>query len=256
MVDARHGSISRLTAAVIAATVLTACANAHASGGQPARNPSPMAATSAAHTPAPATEPLVAPAPLFDPSIDLRAAPVDVPLELRLPSLRLTAPVLGVGLNSKNVMDTPLGSASAPVWREVFWYRGSGIPGDATTATIAGHVDDVLGRPAIFARLKDLRVGDTVTVRNTRTGLAVDFLVTRTITYTLKQTVDPAVLAQIYGPGPVAGQGPAPSPDGLSHLTLITCAGNWIGSAGTFDHRLVVFAVGIPSAPTPERSRS
>jgi hypothetical protein len=256
MVDARRGSTSRLTAAVIAATVLAACANAQASGGQPTRRSSAVAATSAQPASAHPTEPLVAPVPLFDPSIDLRAGPVNVPLELRLPSLRLTAPVLGVGLNSKNVMDTPLGSASAPVWREVFWYRGSGIPGDATTATIAGHVDDVLGRPAIFARLKDLRVGDTVTVRDTRTGLAVDFLVTRTITYTLKQTVDPAVLAQIYGSGPVAGQGPQPSPDGLSHLTLITCTGNWIGSAGTFDHRLAVYAVGIPSAPMPDRSRS
>lgn len=256
MVDARRGSTGRLTVAVVAATLLTACANAQASGGQPARNSSPVTATSAVHAPAPASVPPVAPAPLFDPSIDLRAAPVDVPLELRLPSLRLTAPVLGVGLNSKNVMDTPLGSASAPVWREVFWYRGGGIPGDATTATIAGHVDDVLGRPAIFARLKDLRVGDTVTVRDTRTGLAVDFMVTRTITYTLKQTLAPAVLAQIYGSGPVAGQGPQPSPDGLAHLTLVTCTGNWIGSAGTFDHRLAVYAVGIPSAPTPDRSRS
>jgi hypothetical protein len=251
MVCARRGSTSRLTAALLAATLLAACANAQASGGQPARHSSPVASTSA--QPAPA---LLAPAPLFDPTIDLRGGPVVVPLELRLPSLRLTAPVLGVGLNAKNVMDTPLGSASDPVWREAFWYRGSGIPGDATTATIAGHVDDVLGRPAIFARLKDLRVGDAVTVRNTRTGLAVDFVVTRTVTYTLKQTVDPAVLAQIYGSGPVAGQGPQPSPDGLSHLVLITCAGNWIGSAGTFDHRLAVYAVGIPSAAVPDRSRS
>jgi hypothetical protein len=39
-------------------------------------------------------------------------------------------------------------------------------------------------------------------------------------------------------------------------LTLITCTGNWIGSAGTFDHRLAVYAVGIPSTSTPERSRS
>ena len=248
MLSARHGSHGRFTATLIAATVLAACANTQASRAQPARNPSPTAATSAAHAPAPAAEPLVVPAPLFDPSIDLRAAPVDVPLELRLPSLRLTAPVLGVGLNSKNVMDTPLGSASAPVWREVFWYRGGGIPGDATTATIAGHVDDVLGRPAIFARLKDLRVGDTVTVRDTRTGLAVDFLVTQKISYTLQKTLEPAILAQIYGSGPVAGLGPEPSPDGLAHLTLITCAGNWVNRMGTFDHRLVVYAVALPSA--------
>jgi Sortase domain len=256
MVHAYRGSTGRLTAALIAATLLTACANAQASGGQPARHPSPAAATSATPAPAQARQPVLAPAPLFDPGIDLRAGAVAVPLELQLPSLRLTAPVLGVGLNSKNVMDTPMGSAKDPVWEKVFWYRGSGVPGDATTATIAGHVDDVLGRPAIFARLKDLRVGDTVTVRDTRSGLAVDFLVTRTITYTLKQTVDPAVLAQIYGSGPVTGQGPQPSADGLAHLTLITCTGNWVGRIGTFDHRLAVYAVAIPSATTPDRSRS
>jgi Sortase domain len=248
MVYACRGSTGRLTAALIAATFLTACANAQASSGQPARQSSPVAATSAVPASAHATEPLITPSPLFDPSIDLRAGPVAVPLELRLPSLRITAPVLGVGLTPKNVMDTPKGSASDPVWRQVFWYRGSGIPGDATTATIAGHVDDVLGRPAIFARLKDLRPGDTVVVHDTRTGVDVDFLVTHSVTYTLKQTSDPAVLAQIYGTGPVSGQGPEPSADGVAHLTLITCTGNWMGAAGTFDHRLAVYAVALPSA--------
>jgi Sortase domain len=256
MVYACRGSTGRLTAALIAATFLAACANAQASSGQPARQSSPAVAASAVPASAPTTQPLPSLAPLFDPSIDLRDGAVAVPLELQLPSLRIIAPVLGVGLNSKNVMDTPMGSAKDPIWQKVFWYRGSGIPGDATTATIAGHVDDVLGRPAIFARLKDLRVGDTVTVRDTRSGLAVDFLVTQTITYTLKQTVDPAVLAQIYGSGPVTGQGPQPSPDGLAHLTLITCTGNWVGRIGTFDHRLAVYAVAIPSVSTPDRSRS
>jgi hypothetical protein len=256
MVYACRGSTRRLTAALMAAALLTACANAQASGGQPAGRLSPVAARSAMPASAHATEPLLALAPLFDPSIDLRAGPVQVPLELRLPTLRITAPVLGVGLTSKQVMDTPMGSAKDPVWQKVFWYRGGGIPGDATTATISGHVDDILGRPAIFARLKDLRPGDAIVVHDMQTGLDVDFQVTQTISYPLQKTLDPAVLAQIYGPGPVAGQGPEPSPDGLSHLTLITCAGNWVNRMGTFDHRLVVYAVGIPSASTPDRSRS
>jgi hypothetical protein len=255
MVYACRGSTGRLTAALMAALLLAACANAQASGGQPARQSSPAVAASAVPTSSPTTQPLPSLAPLFDPSIDLRAGAVAVPLELQLPSLEIIAPVLGVGLNSKNVMDTPMGSARDPVWQKVFWYRGGGIPGAATTATIAGHVDDVLGRPAIFARLKDLRVGDTVTVRDTRTGLAVDFVVTGTVSYTLKQTVDPAVLAQIYGSGPVTGQGPQPSPDGLAHLTLITCTGNWLGRIGTFDHRLAVYAVALPSATPHVRSR-
>jgi hypothetical protein len=250
MVCARRGSMTRLTAALIAAALLAACANAQASGGPPARHSSPVPATSTQPGSTHATEPLLAPTPLFDPSIDLRAGPVAVPLELRLPSLHITASVLGVGLTPKNVMDTPMGPPSDSVWRKVFWYRGSGAPGEATTATIAGHVDDVIGRPAIFARLKDLRPGDTVVVHDTRTNLDVDFLVTRSVTYTLKQTSDPAVLAQIYGTGPIRGQGPEPSADGVAHLTLITCVGNWVPTAGTFDHRLAVYAVALP-ATTP-----
>jgi sortase (surface protein transpeptidase) len=153
-------------------------------------------------------------------------------------------------------MDAPMGSANDPVWQRAFWYRGSGTPGNASTATIAGHVDDVLGRPALFARLKDLRPGDSIAVRDTRSGIDVDFVVTETVTYTLKQTLDPAVLAKIYGVGPVTGQGPQPSADGLSHLTLITCTGNWLNRIGTFDHRVAVYAVTLPSRPPPREARS
>src|SRR6202140_1212693 len=174
MLSARHGSPGRLTAALMAATVLAACGNPQAASAQPANQ-------------------LLAQAPLVDPSIDLRAGPVDVPLELRIPSLHISAPVLGVGLDAKNVMDAPKGSANDPVWHKAFWYRGGGIPGDATTATIAGHVDDVLGRPALFAHLKDLRRGDTIVVHDTQTNLDVEFVVTATVTYTLKQTLDHTV---------------------------------------------------------------
>src|SRR6202023_2158614 len=117
----------------------------------------------------PSANQLLVQAPLVDPGMDLRAGPVDVPVELRIPSLRISAPVLGVGLTRKNIMDTPTGSANDPVWRKVCWYRGGGIPGDATTATIAGHVDDVLGRPAILEHVKDLRMGDAVVVLDART---------------------------------------------------------------------------------------
>jgi len=247
----RRGSSGRLTAALIAAIVLAACAKAQASGGPTAHHPSPLASTAAQPAralpdSAQSTDRLLAPAPLFDPSVDLRAGPVDVPLELRIPALRISAPVLGVGLTPKSVMDTPMGPAKDPVWQKVFWYRGGGVPGDRSTATIAGHVDDVLGRPAIFARLKDLRPGDAIVVRDIRTGLEVHFLVTEIVSYTLRQTLDPAILGQIYGPGPVAGQGPQPSPDGRSHLTLITCTGHWVSGWVTYDHRLVVYAVNVP----------
>jgi sortase (surface protein transpeptidase) len=233
------------------ALVLAACGSSPAAGGPDTIRQSNVVWTSARQSSAPeasaqSSDQLLATAPLIDPGLDLRAGPVAMPLELQIPSLRISAPVLGVGITSTNVMDTPKGSANDPVWQKVFWYRGSGTPGSASTATIAGHVDDVLGRPAIFAHLKDLRAGDPIVVRDTRTGLDVRFLVTETVSYTLRQTLDPAVLAQIYGSGPVDGLGPQPSPDGLSHLTLITCTGRWISGWGTFDHRLVVYAVSVP----------
>jgi hypothetical protein len=253
MLSARHGSPGRFVAALMATTILAACGNAQASDSQPARQ------AAAATSPLPGAQPAIAPsaeqllvqAPLVDPSVDLRAGPVDVPVELRIPSLRIGAPVLGVGLNAKSVMDTPTGSANDPVWHKVFWYRGGGIPGDTTTATIAGHVDDVLGRPAIFAHLKDLKPGDRIVVHDTRTDVDVEFVVTATVIYTLKQTLDRTVLSRIYGSGPVDGQGPQPSPDGLAHLTLLTCTGHWVNGWGTFDHRLAVYAESLPLPLTP-----
>jgi sortase (surface protein transpeptidase) len=249
MLCARRGG--RLTAFVTTLAVLAACANAQAGGVQLALHPAPVAPTSADPSPAlppsaQSSDQLAVPTPLTAPGLDLRAGPVDVPLALQIPSLRISAPVLGVGITSNNLMDTPKGPANDPVWQKVFWYRGSGIPGAASTATIAGHVDDVLGRPAIFARLKDLRPGDAIVIRDLRTSLDIHYRVTESDTYSLRQTLDPAVLAQIYGPGPVAGLGAQPSPDGLSHLTLITCTGHWVRGSGTYDHRLVVYAVSEP----------
>jgi sortase (surface protein transpeptidase) len=184
-------------------------------------------------------QPIVA-RPLTDPGLDLRAGPVDVPLELRIPSLRINAPVLGVGITAENVMDAPKGLAADPVWQKAFWYRGGGIPGDSGTATLAGHVDDTLGRPAVFARLRELRPGDLIVVHDTRSGLDVRFTVIETATYSAQQAADPAVLAQIYGSGPVTGKGLLPASDGLAHLTLITCAGGFVN--GSYDQRLIVYA--------------
>src|SRR6202022_3648708 len=216
MLSARHGSPGQLTAALMAATVLAACGNAQARDGQQAPRPSPSTTTSAQASAQPAFAPsanqLLVQAPLVDPGMDLRAGPVDVPVELRIPSLRISAPVLGVGLTPKNVMDTPTGSANDPVWRKVFWYRGGGIPGDATTATIAGHVDDVLGRPAIFAHLKDLRRGDRIVVHDTQTDLDVEFVVTATVTYTLKQPLDNRSFRGSMGPGRPMARGRSPRP--------------------------------------------
>jgi sortase (surface protein transpeptidase) len=170
----------------------------------------------------------------------LSAGPVDVPLELRIPSIGVSAPVVGVGITAQNVMDAPKGPIGDPAWQTAFWYRGSGIPGESGTAAIAGHVDDPLGRPAIFARIQELLPGDLIVVHDTRSGLDIRFMVTQNTTYSVQQTADPSVLAEIYGDGPAFGRGPQPAADGLSHLSLITCTGYIVN--GSFDHHVVVYA--------------
>ena len=178
--------------------------------------------------------------PLFDPSLDLMAEPVPVPLELQIPYLKVKAPVVGVGLTKDYLMDAPKGDIGDPIWHTAFWYRGSGIPGEPGTATIAGHVNDPLGRFEIFARLQDLDPGDLIIVRYTELDIDIRFKVDQVKVYSVQESSKPEVLSQIYGEGPVAGKGPQPSIDGSAHLTLITCAGNIVN--GQFDHHIVVFA--------------
>jgi hypothetical protein len=148
--------------------------------------------------------------------------------------------MLGVGLTEKNVMDSPKGQIGDPVWHTAFWYRGSGIPGEPGTATVAGHVNDPLGNPEIFAHLQDLKSGDLIIIRAKSAAIDIRFTVDQVKIYSVKESSDPAVLTKIFGTGPVAGERPQPSPDGLSHLTLITCAGSIIN--GEFDHHTVVYA--------------
>lgn len=238
-----------LVAILLLAALLGACADKQRGGEQIAPLPSAAVSVQSTVEPTvrftiqptvePAAHPLI-PEPLIDPSLDLRAGPVDVPLELRIPSIQINAPVLGVGITSGDVMDAPQGLAADPVWQTAFWYRGSGIPGAVGTATLAGHVDDPGGRPAVFARLAELGSGDLIVVHDTRSGLDISFTVVKSEIYSTQQAADPAVLAQVYGSGPVSGKGPQPALDGLSHLTLITCAGGFVN--GSYDRRLVVYA--------------
>ena len=137
-------------------------------------------------------------------------------------------------------MDAPKGPIGDPVWHTAFWYRGSGIPGESGTATIAGHVTGPLGNPEIFAHLKKLRPGDAIIVHVKDSLVDIRYIVDQVEVYSIQESSDPDVLAKIYGVGFNEGTGPQPALDGLSHLTLITCAGRYAN--GEFDHHTVVFA--------------
>ncbi|MDQ1534921.1 MAG: hypothetical protein QOF28_2682 [Actinomycetota bacterium] len=247
-------SVRGRVASALIAGALVAGAVALPLRGKAVRVVRPVENTAAAAAAVPArpvtTEPkraavartLRVPAALTEAGLSLRAKPVAVPLQLRIPSIGVDASVLGVGLTAGNVMDAPMGRADDPVWQQAFWYRGSAVPGAASTALLAGHIDGG-GRLAVFAHIAELKKGDLIVVHDTRTDLDVRFAVTGAVAYTLAETTTPAVLTSMYGAGPVAGKPPQPSTDGLARLTLVTCAGTFVN--GTHDHRLVVYATRI-----------
>jgi sortase (surface protein transpeptidase) len=228
---------------LVVAAVLVGCGNKETGKPQSTASPSLILLPSVQPTLTPTVQltptPFI-PGPLFDPNLDLKAGPVEVPLYLRIPLLKVNAPVLGVGLTPNNVMDAPKGPMDDPIWHAAFWFRGSGIPGAPGTAAIAGHVNDVAGRPEIFYHLKDLKPGSLIIIHVSDANVDMSFFVDQVEVYSVQQSNDPAVLEKIFGAGPVAGTGPQPSLDGLSHLTLITCDGYIVN--GQFDHHVVVYA--------------
>lgn len=241
----RAPSKGRLAIVLLATALLvgtTTAPSAVTGGSDTPAGPPTSTPAAAARKPPPGTG-LAIPAALVDEGLDLRAGPVPVPLELHVPTIGLRTSVAGVGITSQDVMDAPMGPAGDPVWQQAFWYRGSAVPGSPSTALIAAHVSGPGGRPGAFARIGDLRPGDPIVLNDTRNGLAVRFSVTESTTYSIDEAGEPTTLGRIYGAGPVAGTEPQPSPDGLSRLTLITCAGTFRN--GTHDHRLVVYATRV-----------
>ncbi len=176
----------------------------------------------------------------YDPNIDIKAGPVEIPLVLQIPAIKVGAPILAVGQSADNAMDSPKGPWGDPVWSSAFWYRGSGIPGEPGTATITGHVNGLLGEARTFFYLKRLRPGDVIIIHVKNTFTDIHFTVDEVKRYSILESSTPEVLTRIYGSGPTTGEAAEAGADGLSHLTLITCSGYFVD--GVFDHHIVVYA--------------
>jgi sortase (surface protein transpeptidase) len=149
-----------------------------------------------------------------------RSAPLprSGPLRLRIPAIRVDAPLVPLGLQPDGSMQVPADFAVAG------WYVHAPTPGELGPAVLAGHVDSRAG-PAVFYRLATLRPGDRVTVSR-QDGRVAAFTVDRIARYPKARFPT----TEVYGDLPYPG------------LRLITCGGSFDPGAGHYRDNVVVFA--------------
>jgi sortase (surface protein transpeptidase) len=145
------------------------------------------------------------------------AATSSDPVKIRIPRLSIDAPVEFVGLTLRGTMGAP------SVYAHAGWYGYGTIPGQIGSAVIDGHVDDGFGLPGVFARLRDMRVGDDVFIE-TRKGDTLRFRVSG-----IEAFAHDAPTGLIF------------RRDDAARLNLITCDGRWDRADNTYAQRLVVF---------------
>ncbi|MFE5185639.1 class F sortase [Streptomyces sp. NPDC056628] len=148
-----------------------------------------------------------------------RALPPSPPDRIRIPAIRVDAPLTGLALTSSGSLDVP--PAERPDLAG--WYESGTTPGETGTAIVAGHVDNADG-PAVFYRLGALRRGGTIEVDRRDGGTAV-FTVDAVEVYDARNFPD----EKVYGP--------AARPE----LRVITCGGGYSRATG-YRGNVVVFA--------------
>lgn len=214
-----HRSVGN--AAIAAATALALCCGAwllHNGTGTHAP-PQPSAAQAGE-----AGEPGAADrrGPRADPGAARTAAaalPPSPPDRIRIPAIRVDAPLMGLRLTRTGSLGVP------PAERANLagWYEAGTMPGETGTAIVAGHVDNADG-PAVFYRLGALKKGSTIEVGR-RDGSTAVFSVHAVEVYDARAFPD----TKVYGA--------APRPE----LRVITCGGGYSRTTG-YQGNVVVFA--------------
>jgi sortase (surface protein transpeptidase) len=145
--------------------------------------------------------------------------PFSVADRVRIPAIRVDAPVMPVGLDT----DGWVGAPPPEDPNLAGWFTGAVSPGEKGTAVIVGHVDNKLG-PAVFYGLGALKKGNRVEVAR-RDGKTAVFEI-----YGIE------VFAKNNFPGDrVYGS------KGTPELRVITCGGGFSKQNG-YDGNVVVFA--------------
>ncbi|MFB7833967.1 class F sortase [Streptomyces sp. NPDC056056] len=129
--------------------------------------------------------------------------PPSTPLRVRVPAVRIDAPVTKVGLDADGWIEAPPPEEN----RLAGWFTGAVTPGERGTAVVVGHVD-VPGGRAVFYDLGALRKGHRVEIAR-RDGRTAVFAV-----YGVEVVPKEGFPAdRVYGDA------------GVPELRLITCGG-------------------------------
>jgi LPXTG-site transpeptidase (sortase) family protein len=140
---------------------------------------------------------------------------------------RLVSKRVGLDVVVESVSVTGDGALETPsAWNRVGWFAKSSKAGEKGNMVINGHYDTNYGGVAAFWVLKNIIVGDTVSVSDSY-GRFYDYEVTDSF---LVDIEDPNRLEILE------------DKDGKSVMTLITCGGVWLPQNGTYNKRLVVQA--------------
>lgn len=141
-----------------------------------------------------------------------------LPVNLKIPSIKVDATVLSVGLTPDGAMDSPVGPAPAG------WYNLGPRPGEQGSAVIDGHSGWRNDIPAVFDDLYKVKIGDKIYVEDNM-GATTTFVVREVKTYNPNADASNVFISN----------------DGKSHLNLITCTGFWNKILKSHSDRLIVF---------------
>jgi Sortase domain len=152
------------------------------------------------------------------------------PVSIAIPSIRVHAKVISLGLNPNGTIAVP--SLTDPM--VTGWYDKGPSPGQPGAAAILGHVDAAGVGPAVFYDLGDLRPGAKIFVRLS-TG--------RTATF---EAYSVALYAKARFPTrKVFGYTSWPT------LRLITCGGSFDSKTRHYLANIVAYASYVGSSPLP-----
>lgn len=141
-----------------------------------------------------------------------------LPSRIRIPALGVDAAVEHTGIKEDGSMGTPKD------FKDVSWFSLGAKPGEQGSAVFAGHVNNGLTNAGVFSNLSKIKQGDYVTVADAAGATRV-YRVASVTEYPADAPTD-AIFAT----------------SGPEQIVLITCDGEWVPKARTFDKRLVVIA--------------